>query len=179
VIGKVKLDRLRPDDIQRVYRVARWEGTYPDGSSRAPLSEQTIEHIHRRIFAALRQAVQWQYIARNVAEAVIPPKPGGHERDPFTAEGVGAMLDAVEGTIDLQRARCSSSPPVSDAASYSGCGGAMSTSRELRSRSATRSRSTWSSRLRRRAPSGRSRCPRSPWASCPGTARVPEAPVVE
>lgn len=39
------------------------------------LSAQTALHFHRLLHKALSQAVNWQLLARNLADAVGPPRP--------------------------------------------------------------------------------------------------------
>ena len=65
IIGDVRLAKLRPLHLEKVYAKARERALF----------ERTLLHIHRMIFTALRQAVKWQLSARNVAEAVEAPRP--------------------------------------------------------------------------------------------------------
>lgn len=62
IIGNIPLLKLKPLHLEKVYEQAFARG----------LSAQSVHHIHRLLFSALRQAVAWQLISRNVAEAVIP-----------------------------------------------------------------------------------------------------------
>lgn len=88
VIGKIRLDKLQPLHLERVYEEAFKKGR----------SAQTVLHIHRLLYTALRQAVAWQLLSRNVAEAVTPPRPEPRDVEPLTKEGVLTLLGAVRGT---------------------------------------------------------------------------------
>ena len=71
-LGHIALERLRPLHIQSYYDEALRTGR-KDG--KGGLSAQTVLHHHRVLHGALRQALRWQMIARNPAEAVEPPRP--------------------------------------------------------------------------------------------------------
>jgi integrase len=58
-IGNVKLDRLNALQVQGVY----------GRKLEAGLSPRTVEIIHTTLHKALRQAVRWTLVPRNVAEA--------------------------------------------------------------------------------------------------------------
>lgn len=62
------------------------------------LSAQTVLHYHRVLNGALRQALRWQMIARNPADAVQAPRP---ERKPIRVLSeieTRQLLDATRGT---------------------------------------------------------------------------------
>lgn len=84
-LGNVKLGKLKPLHVQELYRRLDERG----------LSAQSILHVHRMLFTALRQAVRWQLVSRNVAEAVTPPRPGKKQIPPVTAAMAGSVLTAV------------------------------------------------------------------------------------
>ena len=90
-LGAIPLAKLRAIHIERAYQAARDKG----------LSERTVLHLHRALFTALRDAVRLQYIARNVAESVEPPKPRTAEVDPLEVSQIPRILEAVAGT-DLE-----------------------------------------------------------------------------
>ena len=71
-LGNLLLTRLQPLDIQHHYSQALTNGRR-DG--RGGLSKQSVLHHHRVLHAALKQAVRWQLLARNPADAVVPPRP--------------------------------------------------------------------------------------------------------
>jgi integrase len=90
-IGEIKLARLTPLHVQNVYTAARDKGR----------SETTVLHIHRAIFSALRQAVKWDLIERNVAESVIAPKASSREVKGLSPDELRRVLETVAGT-DLE-----------------------------------------------------------------------------
>jgi integrase len=71
-LGHIPLEKLRPLHIQSYYDEALKSGR-KNGSG--GLSAQTVLHHHRVLHGALRQALRWQMLARNPAEAVQPPRP--------------------------------------------------------------------------------------------------------
>ena len=75
-LGHVPLTKLQPADLQEYYKKALAEGRR-DG--KGGLSARTVHHHHRVLSEALKHAVKWQLIHRNVADAVDSPKPGRYE----------------------------------------------------------------------------------------------------
>lgn len=71
-LGDHTLASLRPLQIQAFY-AEKLESGRKDG--KGGLSPQTVLHYHRLLHKALDQAVKWQLLARNPAEAVEPPRP--------------------------------------------------------------------------------------------------------
>jgi integrase len=88
VIGQLMLRKLRPLHLERVYEEAQEKGLAP----------QTVVHVHRVVYSALRQAVRWQLIVRNVAEAVISPRASRRDIPPLEPADVGRLLAEVAGT---------------------------------------------------------------------------------
>jgi integrase len=91
VIGSIPLLKLKPLHLEKVYEEASGRG----------LSAQSVLHIHRVLFTALKQAVAWQLIPRNIAEAVTPPRPEQREVEPMTSREVVWILETVAST-DLE-----------------------------------------------------------------------------
>jgi site-specific recombinase XerC len=71
LLGNLKLTKLQPAHISAAYAKALTRGRR-DGSG--GLSARTVTHMHRVLRQALQQAVQWQMLSRNPAEACKPPK---------------------------------------------------------------------------------------------------------
>jgi len=90
-IGAIPLGKLRAVHVERAYQAARDKG----------LSERTVLHLHRPLFTALRDAVRLQYISRNVAESVEPPRPRTREVEPLEVSRIPVILGAIAGT-DLE-----------------------------------------------------------------------------
>ena len=86
-IGTVKLKKLTPAHVQSLYRTKIDEG----------LAERTVEYIHATLRKALGQAVKWQLVSRNVAEAATAPRPRKREMMAFDREQARRLLDAARG----------------------------------------------------------------------------------
>jgi integrase len=86
-IGNVRLDRLNALQVQSVY----------GRKLEAGLSPPTVEIVHATLHKALKQAVGWTLIPRNVAEAAMPPRPVGREIKPLSRERARALLEAARG----------------------------------------------------------------------------------
>ncbi len=87
-LGAIKLSALSPAHVQRLYREKLGSG----------LSPTTVEHVHTTISKALKQAVRWGLIPRNVSEAVVAPKRNGREMRPLDARQARAFLRAAQGS---------------------------------------------------------------------------------
>ena len=82
VIGKVQLSRLSPLDVQRLYAK----------KIEAGLSSSTVEMLHNILHRALKQAVRWNLVIRNVTEAVDPPRAQRPELVTWNDRQVAAFL---------------------------------------------------------------------------------------
>ena len=85
-VGRVKLAKLRPDHIRRLYRSMLDAGK----------ATRTVQYAHTLLKRALAQAVMDGLIPRNAAEAVRPPKLKRDEIQPLNADQVRALLDAAD-----------------------------------------------------------------------------------
>jgi integrase len=92
-IGSAVLTKLRPEQISAAYTNALVTGRR-NGSG--GLSPRTVHHMHRILRQALDQAVRWNLLVRNPADAVKPPKV---ERTPMQA------YDLVETAAVIEAAR--------------------------------------------------------------------------
>ena len=63
-LGKSRLDSLTALQVQSLYRSKLDSG----------LSARTVHIVHPTLHKALKQAIRWQLISRNVTEALQPPK---------------------------------------------------------------------------------------------------------
>jgi integrase len=94
LLGAVILAQLKPAQISEAYTKAL-RGGRRDG--KGGLSPQTVIHMHRVLKQALKQAVQWEMIHRNPADAVRPPKVEKHRFTTYDMSQTAALLEAVEG----------------------------------------------------------------------------------
>jgi len=87
-IGRVRLDKVGPEHLERVYRAMRDE----EG-----LTGSTRLQTHRILHAAFKVAVQRGKMPRNPADLVKAPKADAHEIVPFTIDEARAVLDVLGG----------------------------------------------------------------------------------
>jgi integrase len=93
-LGHFTLAKLHPLHIQEYYSLALERGRR-DGSG--GLSAQTVVHHHRLLRTALQQAVKWQLLARNPADAVEPPRPRHKEVRALDEGETAKLLNAAKG----------------------------------------------------------------------------------
>jgi integrase len=84
-LRKTRLDRLSSFQLQSLYSTKLDSG----------LSARTVRMIHTTLHKALKQAVMWSLIPRNVTEAVSPPREQNKEIKPLNEEEVKRLLRAV------------------------------------------------------------------------------------
>lgn len=94
-LGNYRLAELRPLHIQGMYSDALREGRR-DG--KGGLSAQTVLHFHRVLHKALAQAVKWQLLARNPADAVDPPRPEKKSMRALDEGETAELLRLVDGS---------------------------------------------------------------------------------
>ena len=85
-LGSVPLEKLTPQQVQGIYAQMLGRG----------LSARTVLHAHRVLSEALAHAVKWGLVARNVANAVDPPKPQRKEMSTLDSEGVARFVRAAQ-----------------------------------------------------------------------------------
>jgi integrase len=86
-LGHVKLKNLTSLHVQSFYGSKLESG----------LSKRTVEYIHTVLHAALKQAVRWELVPRNVTDSVDPPRPEKEERPTFNLEQARLFLEAARG----------------------------------------------------------------------------------
>jgi integrase len=95
-LGPIVLTKLQPLQIQSCYSKSLDSGR-KDGRE-GGLSAQTVLHHHRVLREALKQAVKWQLVGRNAADAVEPPRPEYREVNALEETRTAWLLDAAAGT---------------------------------------------------------------------------------
>jgi integrase len=88
VLGGLRLWDLRPDHLQALYADMLKRGLKP----------ATVRLRHATIRTALNDALRWGLAARNVAQAVRPPRPERREMKTWTPEEARRFLEAVAGS---------------------------------------------------------------------------------
>lgn len=86
-IGGVKLGKLAPLDIQRLYADRLEYG----------LSPTTVNQLHNVLHKALKQAMRWGMVSRNVNEMVDAPRPANPESKTWDAKQVSRVLAQAAG----------------------------------------------------------------------------------
>jgi integrase len=94
-LGNHKLAKLTPLHVQNCYAKALEEGRCDGKGGLAP---QTVVHLHRVLHKALKQAMRWGYVTRNVADAVTPPKGPHTEATALDEKQAVTLLRQMEGT---------------------------------------------------------------------------------
>lgn len=86
-LGRGRLSALEPSAIQACYATLLGRG----------LSARSVEQAHTVLHNALRQAVRWNLLARNPAEAVTAPRPRRRELQVLSEEQVRRLLQITSG----------------------------------------------------------------------------------
>jgi integrase len=84
-LGNVLLAKLKPQHIQKLYSSMMGKG----------LSARTILHTHRVLSNALKNAVKWGLLVRNVCDAVDPPRPRRKQMNVLDEADISKFLDAI------------------------------------------------------------------------------------
>lgn len=96
-IGKIQFAKLKPLDLQKHYTKMLKSGR--KGLKRKNLrglSPTTVLFHHRVIHKALEQAVRWQLLGRNVADAVDPPRKAKVEYSLINKEEIKKILEVAK-----------------------------------------------------------------------------------
>jgi integrase len=89
-LGCVKLKALTPAHVQRFYREKLDSGLAP----------RTVQYLHTLLRKALKQAVKWGMVPRNVTDAVDAPRPAKKETKYFSFEaGQGLPEGRLRGPV--------------------------------------------------------------------------------
>ena len=94
-LGGMRLAKLRPLHIQAFYARLLVSGRIRQEGG---LSPRTVLHIHRVLSEALGQAVRWQLLSANPAQAVQPPRPSRPELTIVDPELARRILESSRGT---------------------------------------------------------------------------------
>ncbi len=86
-LGHMKLSALTPAHVQTLYRAKLDEDLAP----------KTVKYIHTTLHRALRQAVRWGLVPRNVGAAVDPPKVRTPEMRSLSPIQARDLLEAARG----------------------------------------------------------------------------------
>ena len=87
-LGRVRLDRLRPEQLQHLYSQLLTAGLAP----------KTVRNVHGVLSSALAQAVTWKLIPHNVATLASPPALRLRELRTLSVAEVKRLWTAAQGT---------------------------------------------------------------------------------
>ena len=94
-LGALVLTKLRPFQISSAYAAALTKGRR-DGKE-GGLSPRTVGHMHRVLKQALSQAVKWELLNRNPADAVDPPKVEWKPVSTYDLPQTAEIIETVRG----------------------------------------------------------------------------------
>ena len=94
-LGNIMLEKLKPLDLQNFYERELEKGQL---NGKGGLSARTVLAIHRIIHSALQQAVKWELIIRNVAEAVEVPKAKKYQAKYLDDKQTEQLIKKAENT---------------------------------------------------------------------------------
>jgi integrase len=95
LMGSMALAKLQPATISQAYAKALKNGRR-DG--RGGLSPKTVLYMHRVLRQALGQAVLWELLGRNPADAVEPPKTERRQMTALDMDTAAALVEAARDT---------------------------------------------------------------------------------
>jgi len=95
LLGALALPKLQPAHISQAYANALASGRR-DG--KGGLSARTVTHMHRVLREAFQQAVRWQMLARNPADAVRPPKVERQQMSVLDTDATADLIEAARET---------------------------------------------------------------------------------
>jgi integrase len=95
LLGGLALTKLQPAQISQAYSKALTSGRR-DGQG--GLSARTVTHMHRVLREALQQAVRWQLLSRNPADAVKPPKVERQQMSVLDTDATADLIEAARET---------------------------------------------------------------------------------
>jgi integrase len=95
LLGGLTLAKLQPAHISTAYAKALTSGRR-DGQG--GLSPRTVTHMHRVLREALQQAVRWQMLARNPADAVKPPRVERKQMSVLDTDATAELITAARGS---------------------------------------------------------------------------------
>jgi integrase len=97
-LGGVQLRALTPLHVQQLYARLAVDGRR-DGAG--GLGPRTIGHVHRALHRALKQAVRWQLVARNVCADLEPPSVPDAGMVTLTADQARQLLEHADGWLHI------------------------------------------------------------------------------
>ena len=94
-LGGLQLSKIKPISLQRLYNSLLKDGSRKDGKEGA-LSPRSVQYVHTTAHRALGQAMVWQMINTNPADAVELPKQSKREMHVWESHHIKTFLDNVK-----------------------------------------------------------------------------------
>jgi len=88
-LGNIPLTKLRPEHVQKYYTA----------KLNSCLSARTVRYHHVVLHIALKTAVKWGLISRNVADAVDPPRVRNTEMNTWDEDSIISFLSTGKDTL--------------------------------------------------------------------------------
>jgi len=95
MLGSVRLDKLTPQMIQKVYN----DLYKPSDLNKKPLQPKSVKDVHGVLHKLLDQAVKCNYIPLNPSNGCALPKVEKPDIKPLEREQIIALLNATEGHV--------------------------------------------------------------------------------
>ena len=86
-LGHIKLKELRPLQIQNYYL-----------DKLVDLSAQTVKHHHRLLSKAINDAVDWEFVDKNIVLKAKPPKPKKFRPTFYSKEELDRLIEAAKSS---------------------------------------------------------------------------------
>lgn len=84
-LGHIMVDELKSTQLQNYYK-AKLE----------VLSAQSVIHHHRVISKAFNDAIDWEFISKNVTKGAKPPRPDKREMNTLNAEQLNSLIEIAK-----------------------------------------------------------------------------------
>jgi integrase len=86
-LGEVWLQKLSAEQVQQFYAKKRKDG----------LSSKTVHEIHGVLHLALKHAVRWNYVSRNVCDLLDSPRVVSRKGTPLSVEQARKLVESLKG----------------------------------------------------------------------------------
>lgn len=95
-LGHLDLAKLSRDDVRRFFRQLARSKSQRRGEDRV-LSPRTVQYVHSILRRALEDARREEFVGRNVAREVSPPRYERREVEPLSPDEARVLLSAASG----------------------------------------------------------------------------------
>ncbi|WP_138415221.1 tyrosine-type recombinase/integrase [Aquibacillus sediminis] len=96
-LGKTKLAELKTKYVQEYYTEKLGLHEFADEEDTV-LSAQTVKHHHRLLTKALNDAIDWEFISKNVATKAKPPKPERYKIITYSVDELNKLFEKAKAS---------------------------------------------------------------------------------